>query len=466
MAAADRRVRAELAADGSLFQGYHPRMSAVHDRHAARLAQILAERGWPTERHVGADGAEAAWLIVQHAIAQPEFQRRALEALSAAAARGEVPRRQAAMLEDRIRVLEGRPQRYGTQLDWDAAGRLSPLPIEDPAGIAERRKEVGLRTLDEEIERLRSAAAREGERPPADPAALRRERDAWLREAGWRSRTERPGTPHSGVTMTIPFAQSSFPEMYEQRLVGPLFRPFAEQVLEEIGLAPGDRVLDVACGTGIVARLAWERLGGTGTVVGVDLSPAMLGVARRLAPGIDWREGDAGALPLREGERFDVVVCQQGLQFFPDRLAAARRMHRALERGGRLAVSTWRPDEECPPLRELRRVAERHLGAIADRRHGFGEAGPLEALLRDAGFRDVRLKTVRRTIRFEEGAVFVRLNAIALVNMSTGAREMSDEERGRVVAVIEEESAAAVRPYTDGAGLAFELGANVARATV
>ena len=187
MAAEDLRVRAELAADGSLFQGYHPRMRAVHDHQAARLAEILAEHGWPTERQAGVDGVQAAWLIVQHAIAQPGFQRQALGILSAAAGRDEVPAWQAAMLEDRIRTFEGRPQRYGTQFDWDSAGQLSPLPIEDPAGLDERRKLLGLRPLEEEIQRQRHAAAQEGERPPADWDARQHEKETWLRQVGWRT---------------------------------------------------------------------------------------------------------------------------------------------------------------------------------------------------------------------------------------------------------------------------------------
>jgi len=264
--------------------------------------------------------------------------------------------------------------------------------------------------------------------------------------------------------MTFHFAQSSFPEIYEQALVGPLFRPWAELILADVELAEGDRVLDVACGTGIVARLAKERLGETGRVVGVDVSPPMLAVARGVAAGIDWREGDAGALPLGESERFDVVVCQQGLQFFPDRVAAAREMHRALAAGGRLAVSTWRPDEESPLLRELRRVAEQHLGAIVDRRHGFGEAGPLKALLRGAGFRNVRSKTSSRTVRFPDGSVFVRLNAMALVGMTAASKEMGDEERAGIIGAIARDSAEVVLPHTEGTRLAFELGTNVVTA--
>jgi hypothetical protein len=162
-------------------------MRGVHDRHALRLAQILAEHGWPGERQVGADGAEAAWLIVQHAIAQPGFQRQALAMLKAATGRGEAPAWQAAMLEDRIRTFEGRPQRYGTQFDWDAAGQLSPLSIEDQASVDERRKALGLRPLQDEIAAKRDAAVRAGERPPADWDARQREVAAWLREVGWRS---------------------------------------------------------------------------------------------------------------------------------------------------------------------------------------------------------------------------------------------------------------------------------------
>jgi ubiquinone/menaquinone biosynthesis C-methylase UbiE len=250
--------------------------------------------------------------------------------------------------------------------------------------------------------------------------------------------------------------------MYEQALVGPLFRPWVEPILQAVELAAGDRFLDVACGTGIVARLAKERLGSTANIVGIDLSPAMLAVARRVA-GIDWREGDAGALPLHDNEQFDVVVCQQGLQFFADRTAAARQMHRALAAHGRLAVSTWRPDDEIPLLRELRRVAERHVGPIVDRRHSFGQAGPLEALLRDAGFREVRSKTLSRSIRFSDGSVFVRLNAIALVGMSA-AKAMGDAERERIVGAITRDSADVARRRTDDARLAFELSANVATA--
>ena len=119
--------------------------------------------------------------------------------------------------------------------------------------------------------------------------------------------------------------QQTFPAMYEQWLVGPLFRPFAEVLLDRLDPRAGERVLDVACGTGIVARLARERVGAGGAVVGVDVSPAMLDVARSVGPSITWREGSAIDLPLSDGEVFDVITCQQGLQFFPGSPQGRRR---------------------------------------------------------------------------------------------------------------------------------------------
>ena len=180
LAAEDRRVRAELLAEGTLFEGYHPRMEAVHRRNAAYLAAALDRHGWPSAALVGPDGANAAWLVAQHAIGEPVFQRRCLAALEAAAERGDVPLWQPAMLDDRIRVFEGRRQRYGTQLDVAADGALHPHPIDDPDGVKSRRRAVGL-------EPLAAYLAREGRvPPPADPDAFRRDYEAWLRRTGWR----------------------------------------------------------------------------------------------------------------------------------------------------------------------------------------------------------------------------------------------------------------------------------------
>ncbi len=184
---ADLQFRAELVRDGSLFDGYNERMAALHHRHSARLALILAEQGWPGRALVNEDGAEAAWLLLQHAIGDPPVMRQAVPLLERAVQLGEANPRHLALLVDRIRTMEGKPQLYGTSHDWDTAGELSPLPIEDPATVDERRRQVGLEPLAENTRRLRAQAETEGERPPADYEKRRRDGDAWARAAGWRS---------------------------------------------------------------------------------------------------------------------------------------------------------------------------------------------------------------------------------------------------------------------------------------
>lgn len=265
------------------------------------------------------------------------------------------------------------------------------------------------------------------------------------------------------ILPTYAMEKAIFPQMYERWLVGPLFRPWAELTVEELGVSASDRVLDIACGTGIVARLAQQRLGDAAYIVGIDISPAMLEVARSAAPSIDWRQGSADALPLRDGEQFDVVICQQGLQFFPNKAAAVAQMRRALVRGGKLAVSVWRSDEEIPFFRELRRVAEANLGPITDQRYGYGDVSALEALLRDAGFRDVRSRKLSRTMRFDDGASFVRMNSMALVGMSAAGNSMNDAERHRILETIVTDSAPVLRANTEKC-LVFELSTNLATA--
>jgi hypothetical protein len=186
MAAEDLRTREELARDGSLFERYHPRMREVHERNASRLLGILEEHGWPGRSLVGEDAAEAAWIILQHAIGNPALQRRGLELLREAAEAGEATPVQVAMLDDRIRTLEGRGQRYGTQFDWDEQGQMSPLPIEDEQNVDVRRLETGLIPLAEDIRRRRRAIRQTAERPPQDWTARRREMEQWLRSTGWR----------------------------------------------------------------------------------------------------------------------------------------------------------------------------------------------------------------------------------------------------------------------------------------
>lgn len=260
------------------------------------------------------------------------------------------------------------------------------------------------------------------------------------------------------------FVATTFTEIYERVLVGPLFRPFAEQLVARVAPARGDSVIDVACGTGIVARVARERLGPEARIVGVDVAPAMLAVARTVDPTIDWREGNAVALPV--AEQFTVLTCHQGLQFMPDKPAAVREMRRVLAPGGRVAIATWCSLEDIPGMGELNAVAERHVGPIVDSRHSLGDGRALKNLLVDAGFRDAEVNTHAHDVEFADGVLFARLNAMAVIGMSEKGKAMSEAERGELAGRIAAESADAIARATKNGRFVLPLTTNIATAKV
>lgn len=182
MIARDDETRERLSGDGSLFRGYHHEMEAVHRENAARLREIVEEHGWPGRAMVGAEAASAAWRIVQHAIGEPAFVRSMLPVVAEAAARGDADPAEVAMLEDRIRVYEGRPQRYGTQYDWnhDGTAMVPMVGVQEPETLEARRAAVGLPPMEWRL------PPPPGEAPPTDLAARRAEYEAWLRRVGWR----------------------------------------------------------------------------------------------------------------------------------------------------------------------------------------------------------------------------------------------------------------------------------------
>jgi SAM-dependent methyltransferase len=158
----------------------------------------------------------------------------------------------------------------------------------------------------------------------------------------------------------------SAPEVYERELVPAVFGPWAPIVVELAHPSPGERVVDVACGTGIVARIAAARVGPSGSVAAVDLNPGMLNVARSVATNgasasIQWHEASADKLPFPNSS-FDIAYCQLGLQFFADRPAALREMHRVLVPEGRLALMVWRGIGESPGFQALAEILEKNIG--------------------------------------------------------------------------------------------------------
>jgi SAM-dependent methyltransferase len=200
-------------------------------------------------------------------------------------------------------------------------------------------------------------------------------------------------------------------EVYEQFFVPALFGQFAPLVAEAAGAAPGQRSLDVACGTGVLAREMHRRTAPGGRATGLDRNPGMLAVARRTEPAVDWLEAKAEALPLPDGH-FDAVVSQFGLMFFEDRVAALGEMWRVLRPGGCLVVAVWDALEKLPGFAALVALFDRQLGAAAaaSLRAPFvlGDRAGLVAELAAAGIPGARIETGGGTARFPSIEGWVR----------------------------------------------------------
>lgn len=196
---------------------------------------------------------------------------------------------------------------------------------------------------------------------------------------------------------------SSAAEIYDEFFLPALFEAWPPQLVAAAQLGPGMRVVDVACGTGVLTLQAAKAVSPGGTAAGVDLNSGMLAVARRKAPEIDWREAPAEALPFDSAD-FDAAVSQFGLMFFQDRHAAIREMWRVLRPGGRLAVAVWDSLENTPGYSAVTALLAQLFGdEIADllrAPYTLGETGLLEALLLDSGVEKPRVSRVGGEARF------------------------------------------------------------------
>lgn len=182
MIAEDERVRGELAETGELFNGYCPKMEEVHRKNAQELEKMIDENGWLGKSIVGENGAEAAWRIVQHSISRPEFQKKCLRLIEKAVAAGEAEPYQFAFLSDRICFFENRPQRYGTQSDWVAAGKMQVWMLENKDKVNDYRAEVGLKPLENFIRENDETR----ENKPKDFEKRQAEFLHWTKKTGWR----------------------------------------------------------------------------------------------------------------------------------------------------------------------------------------------------------------------------------------------------------------------------------------
>lgn len=256
--------------------------------------------------------------------------------------------------------------------------------------------------------------------------------------------------------MTAP----NFADIFENVLVPSIFRPWGNEMLDRVPVSENDRVLDVGCGTGILARLVRERAGRRTPVQGLDPSALLLGKARSIAPEITWHEAGAEKMPLPD-KSFDVLLCQQAFQFFGDRDAASREMHRVLAAGGRAAIATWRPIEECELFYGLDQAATTLFGPRPDRRHSFGDGNAIGEILSGAGFKNINAQVITRTEHVPDARTFVRLNLAATY---PPINEMPAAEREAAIDAMMREGKETLERFADGKGLAHPMKANLVTA--
>lgn len=246
------------------------------------------------------------------------------------------------------------------------------------------------------------------------------------------------------------------PENYERYFVSAIGEPLANDLIGVAALRPGERVLDVGCGTGIVARLALEQVGATGSVAGVDVNPGMVAVARSTNPAdgvIEWHEANAEDMPLPD-EAFDVALCQLSLQFMADKVGALQEMRRVLAPGGRLLLNL--PGPRAKPFTVLAEAMTRHIGAEAAGfvNHVFSlhDTAEIEQLISDADFRDVAVETNNKTLKLPPSREFLWQYVVHSTPLA-GVVENIDEED---LAALEREVVAGWQDFEEIGNLSYQ----------
>jgi ubiquinone/menaquinone biosynthesis C-methylase UbiE len=257
-------------------------------------------------------------------------------------------------------------------------------------------------------------------------------------------------------------------EVYENYFVPAMFLPWATILLRHAAPQSGERVLDVACGTGIVARQAAPLAGTDGQVVALDMNPAMLAVARALpAPSgatITWQEGNAMSLPFPDGA-FDLVLCQHGLQFVPDRTVAVREMHRVLVPGGRALAIVLQALARHPVFEALMQSVARHLSlpiSAVMTPFALCDAYELGSLFTAAGFKNVDIVPESTTVRFLEPERFVPLAVTSSAAAVPAFAKLQTPARAALLEAVREEVELVLRGYRDSEAVTFPMFAHIA----
>ena len=256
-------------------------------------------------------------------------------------------------------------------------------------------------------------------------------------------------------------------EIYDRYMGRAIADPFTRVLLGYAAPKLGERILDLATGTGSVARHVAPMVGGEGHVIAVDINPDMVAVGRAASPpagaAIEWREGDAVGLDLPD-QAFDLVLCQQGLQFFADRAAALHQARRVLVRNGRTVFSVWQPLDAHPIYRALFEATARHLGAAVsdlDVSFSLGDAKQLHSLFSDAGFGRVDVYPRSLTVRLPSPEHFALLTVSGAATSVPAFIQMSAEGRTGVVTAIAGELDPIIERYIDGGELVFQMSTHI-----
>lgn len=182
---ADLALRDKLLKSGKLSDGYNEEMQKLHNSNAKTLSELIETIGYPTIGKVGKEASEAAWLIIQHSIGDPIFMRRSAELLRIAVDANEADQVNLAYLTDRIAAFENRPQLYGTQFDWDEKGNLTPNLFDDLTRVNDRRKSIGLNSLEEQTQLMQKRVVEEKQMPPVDFEKRKIALEEWKKRVGW-----------------------------------------------------------------------------------------------------------------------------------------------------------------------------------------------------------------------------------------------------------------------------------------
>jgi ubiquinone/menaquinone biosynthesis C-methylase UbiE len=244
-------------------------------------------------------------------------------------------------------------------------------------------------------------------------------------------------------------------QQYERYTARYILGPWVPLLVDAARVAEGERVLDVACGTGVVTRNAAQRVGRSGRVVGVDLNANMIAVARSLpaltGASIAWLEGSALELPFKHSS-FDVVLCQQGLQYFPDKLIALQQMRRVLVHGGRLALCIWNSKGLYHGV--VREALARFIGDEAAARFSAARQVPpkdeLRRLATEARFSHVEVRVNRINIHLPHPDQFV-LEHLAATPVASDVAAADIEACRKIGASVMNE----LRHYADGDGVTY-----------